>query len=132
MAGGAAGVIGAVACSSTAPEWTLPDREDPVVQAEEDRLADVVERSGVVWDTFGQMTCEVRLLGADGDASFVWAMCGVGLSEGGRSALSLPLRIEGEDVTEARDGSEFDDSVREMFPPGLAELVFDDQEALRP
>ena len=92
---GAAYLVAAVACSSN-PEWTLPDRDDPAVQAEEARLADVVEGSGVVWDDFGKMSCEVRLLGSEGDASFVWAECGVG-----RPVLSVPLRIEGEDVTEA-------------------------------
>ncbi len=122
----------AVACSSPQPEWTLPDRDDPAVRAEESRLADVVEGSGVVWDDFGQMSCEVRLLGSEREASFVWAECGVDIAEGGRAALSVPLRIEGGDVTEARDGSEFDDSVRKMFPPGLAALVFDDPDALRP
>jgi hypothetical protein len=112
--------------------WQLPDRDDPSVLAEEARLAAVVEASDVVWHTFGPMACDVRLLGAEAAASFVWAECGVDLDDGGRSGLSVPLRIEGDTVIEALDGDLYADSVEEMFPPALADLVLDDQEPLRP
>jgi hypothetical protein len=111
------------------PEWALPDRDDPAVQAEEARLADVVEQSPVVW---APMSCGVRLLGHEDGAAFVWARCEGVHPDGHDIGTSLPLRIDRDEVTEPGTGSEYDDGVQEMFPPALADLVLADPDSLRP
>jgi hypothetical protein len=116
--------IAAVACT---PKWELPDRSDPAVKREEQRVAGELERSDVVlWEPGGR--CDVRLLGKETTTSYVWAHCE--LPSG--AATSLPARVRPDGIDTPEDGSGFGPSVRELFPPGLAELILNDPDRLRP
>ncbi|WP_433308561.1 hypothetical protein ACQP0U_18185 [Micromonospora sp. CA-269861] len=110
------------------PPYPLPDRNAADVQAEEERLATLLpgELLG------GPGTCKVRLLGRDGSSSFAWAHCEAAPGHGVVSGLSLPVRVDGDRVTQPGDGSAYAPSVRRMFPERLAEAVLDDETKLRP
>lgn len=116
---------GAAACGGDESAWVLPDRTDPEVLRTESKLAGIVE-VGKGWEERWE-TCEVRLLGGTDPTYYVWAECSRGIS-----AVSLPLRIEGETVTGPRDGGYFADDVRALFPEDLAEAMFEQSELLRP
>ena len=111
-----------VSCSGA--ELVLPDRTDPAVQAEEQRIATLLQSSTDVWIP-GQ--CKVRLLGQEGSTSYVWARCSDGLS-----GASLPLRIDDEQVSAPGDGSLYSDDVIRMFPPELADAILDRDERIFP
>ncbi|MEU7775517.1 hypothetical protein AB0C44_29735 [Micromonospora taraxaci] len=110
------------------PPYPLPDRNAADVRAEEDRLVTLlpVELLG------GPGTCEVRLLGRDGSSSFAWAHCEAAPGAGVVSGVSVPVRVDGDRVTQPGDGSEYSASVHRMFPEQLAEAVLDDDGRLRP
>ncbi|MFG3643839.1 hypothetical protein ACGF3C_26595 [Micromonospora sp. NPDC047762] len=110
------------------PPYALPDRDAAEVQAEEARLTTLlpVELLG------GPGTCEVRLLGRDGSSSFAWAHCEAAPGVGIVSGVSVPVRVDGDRVTQPGDGSEYSASVRRMFPERLAEKVLDDDTDVRP
>ncbi|MET7669729.1 hypothetical protein [Micromonospora luteifusca] len=109
------------------PPYPLPDRNATDVRAEEERLATLLpfELLG------GPGTCKVRLLGRDGSSSFAWAHCeaaGPGVVTG----VSVPVRVDGDRVTQPGDGSAYPPSVRRMFPERLAEAVLNDNSRMRP
>ncbi|MDG4839813.1 hypothetical protein O7631_25070 [Micromonospora sp. WMMD967] len=110
------------------PPYPLPDRNAADVRAEEERLARLLpgELLG------GPGTCEVRLLGRDGASSFAWAHCEAAPGPGFTTGVSVPVRVDGERVTQPGDGSEYSASVRRMFPGRLAEAVLHDDGRLRP
>jgi hypothetical protein len=114
-------------CVLGSSDWSLPDRDDPAVQDEEARLAQVIENSDAVWDDSGPMSCKVRLLGTDDDVRYVNADC----RSSGAGFVS-PLRVEGTRIIQPGDGNLYADSVRQMFPAGLAELVLDRDPAVTP
>ncbi|MEU7611664.1 hypothetical protein [Micromonospora sp. NPDC049204] len=113
-------------CSEAA--YPLPDRNSADVQAEEKRLATLLpgELLG------GPGTCKVRLLGRDGSSSFAWAHCDAAPGSEGGWSVSVPVRVDGDRVTQPGDGSEYSASVRRMFPERLARVVLDDDGKLRP
>lgn len=99
------------------PAVSLPDRSDPQVAAEEARLAEVA--AGQTWVT--QPTCDVRLLRQEEETSWVWAYC---LGQGGQGE-SLPLRIDGTEISRPGSGSQYGPDIEALFPPDLADYVID-------
>ncbi|WP_430502539.1 hypothetical protein ACQRWP_13345 [Micromonospora trifolii] len=110
------------------PPYALPDRNAADVRAEEERLATLLPAELLG----GPGTCEVRLLGRDGSSSFAWAHCEAAPGVGDVFGLSIPVRVDGDRVTQPGDGSEYSTSVRRMFPERLAEAVLKDDGRLRP
>ena len=100
----------------------LPDRAAPAVKAEETRLAALLSADQSVLGVPG--VCTVRLLGQQAGASFVWANCDALDSS---YATSLPLRVDGSEVTKPGMGAAFSPTVREMFPEDLADFVLNNQ-----
>lgn len=127
-------VVGGLVASCSNPV-ALPDRSDPGVQAEEARLAELLEATDDFWPPQPRR-CSVRLLGQEGTTSYVWAHCeGPEVDADGQSerpAGSLPLRIDGELVSEPRDGSLYVEDVAEMFPADLAEAILDGDQRVFP
>ncbi|WP_410810275.1 hypothetical protein [Micromonospora sp. 067-2] len=115
-----------VGCSE--PPYALPDRSTAAVQAEEERLAALLP--GELLD--GPGTCKVRLLGREGSSSYAWARCEGTPEPGLTSGVSLPVRVDGDLVTQPLDGIAHADSVRRMFPERLAEAVLDDPDRMQP
>ncbi len=119
--------IGLLAGCSEAP-YPLPDRNAADVRAEEERLATLLpgELLG------GPGTCKVRLLGRDDASSFAWAHCEAAPGPAGVWSVSVPVRVDGDRVTQPGDGAEYSASVRRMFPERLADVVLTDDGRLRP
>ena len=117
VAAGTLVLISVSGCSSGPPG--PPDRAAPAVKAEEARIAALLGADTSILGEPG--VCTVRLLGQQAGASFVWALCVASGPIG--SAVSLPLRVDGSKVTKPGDGSMYAESVRQMFPADLAELV---------
>jgi hypothetical protein len=103
----------------------LPDRAAPAVRAEEARIAEVLGADASILG--GQSACKVRLLGQEGEASFVWATCEAAAPP--HTAISAPLRVEDSTVTVPGDGAAFPQSVRDMFPEALADFVLSNQDS---
>lgn len=124
-------VFGGLIAGCSSPV-ALPDRTDPAVQAEEARLAVLLETRDDNWIPQPR-ECSVRLLGQEGDTSYVWAFCQGPdeIEEGEHPAESLPLRIDGDQVSEPRDGSLGDD-IEEMFPADLAAAILDNDPRIFP
>ncbi|GAA4565955.1 hypothetical protein GCM10023176_15120 [Micromonospora coerulea] len=110
------------------PQYALPDRSTAAVQAEEQRLAALLPGELVS----GPGTCKVRLLGQEGSSSFAWAQCEGAPDPGVASAVSMPVRVDGDRVTRPLDGSEYSASVKRIFPGRLAEAVLNDPDGLHP
>ncbi|HEU0132487.1 MAG TPA: hypothetical protein VFQ85_15995 [Mycobacteriales bacterium] len=110
------------ACTRTVDD--LPDRADPAVHAEEQRLAALLGR-GAVLSRPGP--CAVRLLGRDGATSYAWAECRVG-----DEAVSLPVRVDGERVRYPGDGGAFARDVRRLFPRRLEDVILRAPDGVRP
>ncbi|MET8267535.1 hypothetical protein ACFYP0_04530 [Micromonospora arida] len=110
------------------PPYALPDRNAADVRAEEERLATLLPAELLN----GPGTCEVRLLGRDGSSSFAWAHCEAAPGVGDVFGVSIPVRVDGDRVTQPGDGSDYSASVRRMFPERLAEVVLDDDTNVRP
>ncbi len=119
-------VVVLAACSE--PQYLLPDRSKADVQAEEQRLALLLP--GQLLD--GPGTCGVRLLGREGSSSFVWARCESSRPPDVRSAVSVPVRVDGDQVSKPQDGEEYSASVKRMFPGQLAEAILDAPDRLHP
>jgi hypothetical protein len=113
----------------------LPDRTDPIVQAEEAGIATFLESADDIWVPQPRR-CSVRLLGQEGATSYVWANCeGPEVVDDGqleRPAQGGPLRIDGDRVSEPRDGGLRSDDIREMFPAELADAIFAGDERIYP
>lgn len=93
-------------------DYALPDRSDPAVQAEESRLASIVNQDGRV---AGKGTCEIRLLGTDDDGSYGWAGC---------SAFSGPVKVDSSgDIHVPRDGNLYQDDVERIFPSQIVSAM---------
>jgi hypothetical protein len=109
--------------------YQLPDRNTPAVQAEERRLAALLP-DRLLW---APGTCRVRLLGREGSSSFAWAACEITptaeLPSGG---VSMPVRVDGDQVRKPVDGAGYADSIKSMFPRDLADAMRHDHERLRP
>ncbi|MET7373490.1 hypothetical protein [Micromonospora arida] len=110
------------------PPYALPDRDAADVRAEEERLATLLPAELLN----GPGTCAVRLLGRDGSSSFAWAHCEAAPGVGDVFGVSIPVRVDGDRVTQPGDGSDYSASVRRMFPERLAEVVLDDDTNVRP
>lgn len=127
-------VVGGLVAGCSSPV-ALPDRTDPGVQAEETRLAELLETTDDFWPPQPRR-CSVRLLGQEGATSYVWAHCeGPEVVADGqieRPAGSLALRIDGDRVSEPRDGGLYVDDVEEMFPADIAEAIFAHDERIFP
>lgn len=109
--------------------YTLPDRADPAVVAEEERIGAIVRASGdaVVFGSSGG--CALRLLGRDGSRSYAWARCGLGQAGPGSSG---PVVVDGDAVLTPGDGAGYDDDVRRLFPAPIARAILRGEEALLP
>ena len=114
-------VVGLVACGDA---LSLPDRTSESVRAEEARIAQVLEDTEDVWLPG---ICDVRSLGKHGTTSYVWAY-----RTDGNSGVSMPLRIDGRQVSAPLDGSLYSVDVRQMFPTELAELILNNDERILP
>ncbi|GAB3175909.1 hypothetical protein GCM10027259_18160 [Micromonospora palomenae] len=110
------------------PEYVLPDRGTAAVQVEEERLASLLPGKLLS----GPGTCTVRLLGRDGSSSFAWALCESAPEAGVTSGVSLPVRVDGDQVSRPLDGSEYAASIKRMFPADLAEAVLDSPGRMHP
>lgn len=121
-------MVAGLACT---PGWVLPDRSDPAVQAEEKRVATLLETTGAVLTKPGG-ECNVRLLGREGTTSYVWALCSRPLPGRQEEGVSVAARVRPDGVDLPEDGSRYGDSVHELFPRGLAQLILNDQERLQP
>ncbi len=102
----------------------LPDRMADAVRSEEARIITLLKTTP---DVSLPGDCDVRLLGQDESASFVWAYCSDGVS-----GASVPLRIDGDKVSIPGDGESYPIDVKRMFPPDLADAILDHDERLRP
>lgn len=108
----------------------LSDRTDPAVQAGETRIAAVLESTDDIWVPG---PCAVRLLGQEGATSYVWAVCeGYEGDAPEKSGWSGPVRIDGDRVSKARDGSLYGDDIREMFQADLVEAILDHNQDVTP
>lgn len=103
--------------ASCGEPYAVPDPDDPDVAAAEAELAPVV---GAALDG---ATCEVRLIGVEGNSSFVWARCSWTTSDGIRGGMSGPMRVDGTEVQMPGDGSLFEEDVRRLFPADLADVI---------
>ncbi|MEU4408398.1 hypothetical protein AB0F88_28090 [Streptosporangium sp. NPDC023963] len=123
------GVMVTVVSGCSEPPYRLPDRNTPAVQAEEKRLAARLPDE-LLW---GPGTCNVRLLGKEGSSSFAWATCSMtptaDVPSGG---VSMPVRVDGDQVRKPADGGDYADSVKRMFPHRLADRVLHEPDSLRP
>lgn len=119
-------------CSETVD---LPDRTDPAVQAEEARIATVLEFTDDIWVPQPRR-CSIRLLGHEGAISYVWANCeGPEVLADGqleRPAQGGPMRIDGDRVSEPRDGGLRGSDIRDMFPAELADAILAGHEGIYP
>ncbi len=113
-------LLGACGQSSLA----LPDRTADAVRSEEARITTLLKTAPNVCLPGD---CDVRLLGQDGPASFVWAYCSDGVS-----GASVPLRIDGDEVSIPGDGTSYPIDVERMFPAALADAILDHDDRLRP
>jgi hypothetical protein len=120
------GVLIGVLSGCTGAGYQLPDRNTPAVREEERRLAALLP--GELLE--GPGSCEVRLLGTEGGASFAWATCQMSSAPG--SGVSLPVRVDGDQVRTPADGAGHADSVRQLFPRDLADAVLQEPDRLRP
>lgn len=112
-------VVLAVSCGGSS--YVLPDRTDDRVKATEEDLAQVIGAAR------GGDDCDVRLLGESSGSSYVWAEC-----FGASGGISAPMRVDGDEVHEPGDGSQYADGVRSLFPADIAHAILTDQEPLRP
>lgn len=120
--------VGVVSGCSEAP-YELPDRDTPAVQAEEKRLAAHLPEK-LLW---GPGTCKVRLLGKEDSSSFAWASCAMTPTADIRSGgVSMPVRVDGDQVRKPEDGGGYAESVKRMFPSRLADAVLQEPDGLRP
>ncbi len=121
-------VMGLLSGCSEAP-YPLPDRAASAVAAEESRLAALLP-DHLLW---GPGTCQVRLLGTEGAASFAWATCHQApTADTPSSGVSVPVRVDGDRVSQPDDGAGYAESVRRLFPPSLADAVLQAPERLHP
>jgi len=101
--------------------YRLPDRADDRVKATEDDLAHAIAAAR------GGDDCDVRLLGESDGSSFVWAEW-----FGASGGISAPMRVDGDEVQLAGDGSLYAEDVQRLFPADVADAILTDQEQLRP
>ncbi|MCJ7694714.1 MAG: hypothetical protein MUO40_04730 [Anaerolineaceae bacterium] len=107
------------------PSQSLPDQADRWMLYE-DALASRLLR---VPNVRGAGLCEWEILGQSGQEVYIWAMCQVADDPNG-SATSAPvvIRIDQDTTIESvelpRDGSEWGDDVRAMFPEDLWSVIF--------
>lgn len=124
-------VLVAAAIGGCGEPVDLPKRTDPAVQAEEARIAAVLESTDDIWVPG---PCEVRLLGQEGATSYAWANCegyeADDLPE--KSGWGGPVRIDGDRVSQPRDGNLNGTDIREMFPVELADAIFAGDERIYP
>lgn len=106
-------------CGSSS--YALLDRTDSHVQAKEMELTPIITAAEAA------DTCAVRFLGESDGASFVWAEC-----VGPDGELSAPFRIEGTTLAAPRDGGQFANDVRRLFPAPLWEAILKNPDRLRP
>ncbi|MCD6641184.1 MAG: hypothetical protein LT071_14900 [Nocardioides sp.] len=126
------GVVLAVAllaagCSSS---YEPPDPADPAVVRDAATLAEAVEADTTRLSTEAgdraTWTCEGELWGRDGAALLGVATCdGTYEGEPEPAGFVTPVRVEGDEVTYAEDGSGYTDSVREMWGDEIAEAWFE-------
>ncbi|MFI7635507.1 hypothetical protein [Nonomuraea sp. NPDC049400] len=121
-------MIGVMSGCSEAP-YQLPDRNTPAVQAEEKRLAARLPDK-LLW---APGTCKVRLLGKEDSSSFAWAACEITpTADAPSGGVSMPVRVDGDQVRKPADGEGYADSVKHLFPHGLADMVLHEADRLRP
>jgi len=110
----------------------VPPAPSAVIRAEEARLAPLIEGSQRSAFMSGPGHCSVRVLGISGSTSFAWADCSFSSGQGIDSAVSTAFRIDGTTVRAPRDGNEYADSIRRMFPHDMAEAILKRPDELRP
>jgi len=120
-------LLSLAACSDEkrGSSFELPERDRHATSVEQ-RLAPLIEKSQR--GSNGPGECKLRFLGEKNDTTWVWANCRWLPSSG----IGGPFRIVGKEVTGSKDGSEYDDSVRQLFPYDLAEAILHDAERLQP
>lgn len=103
-----------------------PPARDQHILVVERRVAPLIEQSQRGSNAPGQ--CTVRVLGEKGDTKWVWASCRWLPSNG----VGGPFRIDGDKVTATSEGSEYEGSVRQLFPYEMAQTILNDPERLQP
>lgn len=119
-------VLLAAGCSSS---YEPPDPADPAVARDAAALAEAVEADTTRLSTEAgdraTWSCEGELWGRDGDALLGVATCtGRYAGEPEPAGFATPVRVEGDEVTYAEDGSGYADSVRRMWGEEIAEAWF--------
>lgn len=124
------GLLAGLMSGCSEQPYPLPDRTTPAVQNEEKRLAALLPHH-LLW---GTGTCKVRLIGTEGSSSFAWADCEMTPTAEAPTGggTSMPVRVDGERVTQPVDGAGHADSIKQMFPARVADAIFDDSDRLRP
>ncbi len=118
--------FGLSGCRSTA----TPTASPPPYQVEA-----VLMKAVLPYQQLDRAVCEWDILGQEANAVYLWVVCfGYYRQAGmGETAASLPVRVEVDAQQAAvrailpRDGADYAPSVREMFPPELAQraLAYD-------
>ena len=75
-------------------------------------------------------SCKARLLRQEGDVSWAWVLC-TGESDGVEQGVSVPVRVDGNQVRQPAAGTYADD-VRDLFPADLTAAVLASAETLKP
>lgn len=123
-------VVGGLVAGCSSPV-AVANRSDPGVQAEETRLAQLIESTDDFWPPQPRR-CSVRLLRQEGATSYVWAGCeGPEVAADGqveRPARSGSLRIDGDLVSQPGEALE---NLEEMLPADLAEAILGGETAGR-
>ncbi|MGZ6825880.1 MAG: hypothetical protein ACXVGH_03735 [Mycobacteriales bacterium] len=113
------------------PSFTSPDRADPAVRQEEDRLATLLaaSRGHGLLDSAERASCRVRLLRKVGSTDYAWATC-----TGASGAADVPVRVVGQDVTVAADGDDTGaaNSLDRIFPRDMAKAIEADESRYKP
>ena len=115
-----------VALAGCSASYEPPDPDDPDTIEDAARLADKVEadtnRLSAEAGEQATWTCTAELLGRDGDALLGVATCeGTYEGEPEKAGFVDPVRVEGDEVTHAEDGSGYVDSLQEMWGEEIAE-----------
>lgn len=132
---GVLGVVGLAACLATGgcgkASFELPNRSDPSVQVEEQRVASLLAAapSHGLLDSADSAHCRVRLLRRSGSTDYAWATC-----TSSHGAASAPVRVEGDKVTVAADGDDAGSSnaLSRIFPADIVKAIKADETRYKP
>ena len=124
-------VAASVGLVSACGGYEPPSTTDPVVRDDAAAVARIVEADMVAKELsaggpVARWTCTATLWGRDGAALLAEADCEATYrAKRDEAGFVSPIRVENDQVTYAADGSQFEDSLRRMWGPQLAEAYLD-------